>query len=441
MAAVAAAFVVVTALPGSAVAAPPVADSGKTLIGESELLAAAGLTTDVFALMRTQEALDALGERIQTAGRKAAGSGFTSVVVDAERNTLTVYWRGAVPDSVAAEVAAARGKGVAVVVRSAPYSEAQLRAEVDRLMKQPLRRGTGTDRRSMSAAPRADGTGIDVAVGGLPAGTTARQARAMVPALGAGGPIPLNVTTGGVEVASRLHDSPPPHWGGTFMQRQTAGNMCSNAFGVTGNNGAATYMLTAAHCGPGLWRTPTFVSPRVDYGNTIATRDLTRDGMAILTNATSGAYVYWGRLTNPDTGDLGATTGVAVADASSTLIGDRLCTSGALTGTVCDVLVSSVGAIVIDPPVNGVGFMPAMINAITTSAPAAGNGDSGGPVVAVRSDGRLSARGIISAINTHPNNVRPCPGWRPTERTCSRSVWFGDLRSIMGTIGVRINTP
>jgi len=436
---VVAALVVAVTVPSSAAGAPAEPGAAKTLIGRSDLLAAAGLTEDVFALMRVQEKLDVLAERIQTAGRKTPESGFTSVVVDAERNTLTLYWQGALPAPVTAELTAARTTGAGVVVKPAPYSEAQLKAEASRIVKQPLRRGTGTDQRSMSVAPRPDGTGIDVAVGGLPAGTTVDRARALVPALAATGGIPLTVTTGGPQPASRAYDSPPPYWGGSLMQLEGVGHMCTNAFGVTGLNGSATYLLTAAHCGPGQWRTISGITPQILYGTTIATRDFARDGMAILAAPSAGARVYWGGFTDPGAGNPGTSAGLAVGDASGTVIGDRVCTSGALTGTVCDIAVRSIGQIRFDPPVNGVGIMPSMINADHLIAPVAGNGDSGGPVVAVRSDGRASARGIISAITTGAAQ-RPCPGWQLPNRVCSRSVWFGDIRGVMGTIGVRINT-
>lgn len=437
-----------TALPGIATATP--ANTATSTDPAKKLLdAVPGLTPEVLALMRTQENLDRLGQSIQDTARKTPASGFTSVIVDAERNTLTVYWHGPVPGPVTAAIATAQAQGAAVVVRSALYSEAQLAAEVSRIMRLPLRQSATTGRRVMSATPRPDGTGIDVTVGGLPAGTTTAQARRLVPALAADSDIPRSVTIADIAPANRWVDA-NPYWGGSFVtlynNGQPANFWCSTAFGVTGNNGAGTYLLTAAHCGEGEWRSGFVVAPdgsifQKSYGSTIPGRDLLRDGEAILISggARAGDSVYVGRPVNVPAGDPGSDTGVGVGDASGTLIGDRLCTSGSLTGTVCDVLVSSVSQLRYDPPENGVGFMPAMINAIHATDAAVGNGDSGGPVFAIRGDGKVSARGIISGMSLAPADERPCPGWQLEGRRCSRSVWFGDIRNVLNTIGVHIN--
>jgi streptogrisin D len=437
------------ALPASAepsaipLAAP---DGEKRIITSTEQLSsAAGVTPELLALMKVQQGLDELADDIRAKSSSGtASSGLSSLVVEPERNMLRLYWHGAVPAAVTQSIAAARGRGMAVAVRPAPYTEAQLQAEVDRISMLRLWTGTATSQRVMTAMPRPDGTGIVVGVGGLPAGTTPAQARRMVPALDS--TFPLTVEVGApVEPAARWLDS-PAYWGGGYMQRWVNNqvvNHCSNAFGVTGDNGAASYLLTAAHCGEGQWRTGQIEAGGTIfqniYGNTIPGRDLQRDGAAIHTPAGAGAAVFHGRSVNPNNGDVGTNDALRVFGANGSVIGDIVCTSGSFSGTVCGARVTGTGPVVFDPPVNGVGRMPSMVNARHDSIAVAGNGDSGGPVYSIRtSDSRAVARGVISAIDLG-GFLRPCQGWVLAGRQCSLSVWYGDVRSIMTTLGVHIN--
>lgn len=215
---------------------------------------------------------------------------------------------------------------------------------------------------------------------------------------------------------------------------------------MTGNNGAAEYMLTAAHCGEGEWRTGAVVSGGTTFqntlGSTIPGRALAQDGEAIHTPLGSSAFVYVGNSINPDTGDLGSNTVVQVGGAANSFIGDLVCTGGAFSGTICGIRVAATGlAITFDPPANGVGAMTGMVNAQLVGQAAAGQGDSGGPVYAINpGTNTITARGVISAIDAQPANVLPCQGYSGGGRVCSRSMFYGPVLAIMSTIGVHINT-
>jgi len=294
----------------------------------------------------------------------------------------------------------------------------------------------------MIAGPKPDGSGINVSISGLPAGTTVARARQLVPALNS--QIPLTITLAPPpQFASRWYDF-PPYWGGAYIQNPGVGLACTSGFGTTGNNGAATYMLTAAHCGEGEWQTGHVVVGGDEYyhilGNTIPGRDLAHDGEAILTPEGSDGVVYYGESINPP-GSLGTSSGIAVGGASTDTIGDLVCTSGAFTGTVCGIRVAATGmSIRFDPPENGVGVMTIMVNAQLPGTAVAGEGDSGGPVFAIRTtDQRAIARGTMSAIDVGAYVV-PCTGYAPPGRVCSMSVWYGEVTDIMNTIGVHINT-
>ena len=180
-------------------------------------------------------------------------------------------------------------------------------------------------------------------------------------------------------------------------------------------------------------------------GETIPSRSLDHDGAAILTGNGSSSYVYVGESINPDTGSLGSHTGVKVTGAANSYHGNYVCTSGALSGTVCDIKVTQTNVTVVyDPPVAGVGRVVGMVGAEHPDRAVAGTGDSGGPVFAINVllDG-VTARGVISSIAFGSNGeyVKSCSGWtQQGQRPCSRKLYFGPVLDIMRDIGVRINT-
>jgi hypothetical protein len=402
------------------------------------------MTPELLAAMHNQEQLDALADLVRArAGDAAPGTGLSGIVVDPRADSAQIYWHGAVPAWLADQAGAARRARMAVDIRSAPYTAAELAGEIDRMTRMPLatKALTSANRRVLTASPLPDGTGIAVTVSGLPTGTTVDQARQLVPALSSS--VPLQVSFDGTVPTARFYDF-WPWWGGAYIEN---GVGCSDAFGVTGNNGASTYMLTAAHCGTGTWTTGTVVlngtPTNRTLGATIPGRDLNHDAEAILTAAPhpSGAGVYYGSGINPPNGDLGTNNGLSVGGAAGNTIGDLICTDGSFTGTVCGVRVGSVGATVVyDPPENGVGRTTGMVNAQLPGVAIVGNGDSGGPIFALRtSDSRAIARGVISGEQLG-SYERPCTGYAPAGRRCSMSVWYGPIIEIMNVIGVHINT-
>lgn len=436
--------VAVAATPSAVLAAPGPSASDRSVISNvDDLLAKTpGMTPSLLAAMRAQEELSGVVTTIRDlAAKGATASGdVAGIVVEPERNTLRLYWHGTMPETVAAEIGRARSAGITVVVRSAAYTEAELRREVERLVRLPLHSGKPSAQRVMAAMPMPDGSGIKVNIGGLPAGTSVASALRSVPALDSKYPLTVDLSSELVP-ASRWYDW-GPYWGGGYMDR-TAGGSCSNAFGVTGLNGVATYLLSAAHCGQGEWRTGAVNfgngPERNTYGSTITSRALAHDGHAILTPDGAGNAVYHGTPVNPNNNDLGATSGIRVGGASRSTIGELVCTSGSYTGTVCGIRVAATGiSYQFDPPAHGVGVMTNMVNAQLPGVSVAGNGDSGGPVYAIRTtDQRAIARGVISAIDL--NQERPCTGYVYPGRACSSSVLYGEVVDIMNTIGVRIN--
>jgi streptogrisin D len=408
------------------------------------------LTPEARAFWKTQEDLDRLAENIRASAPSSLTNGLSGVVVDAEDNTLQLYWHGTVPDAVAAHIDQARRDGTIVLIRQAPYTEVRLLQEADRISRLPLFSGAKAGQRMMRVGPKADGTGLEVGIHGLPPGVDIAQARQLVPAINSSN-VSLQVSfMQPISFASRAFDI-APHWGGSFIHNLATGYSCSSAFSVTGNNGAATYLMTAAHCGTGQWGSYPFVSggqvQQEVYGSTIAAGRLTgRDIELIRTPGGAEGGVYWGASIDPPNGGIGAVSGAAVGGSSSNSFGNAVCFSGSFSGTICpensqEIRIMQVNqTITVDPPFNGVSRITNLVHAEhSLGEVVAGNGDSGGPAVSIRSDGRLSGRGVISAIDLG-SYERPCVGWTPPGRMCSMGVYFADLRGAMNAVGVQINT-
>jgi hypothetical protein len=358
---------------------------------------------------------------------------------------------------VTRELNAVRAAGLTADVRSAPYTFAELDAAAAELADRYFGRG-GTAQAVVSVSPKTDGTGLQVGIQG--SGSDAQRVAAAIDSAVPVDPMPL----GQPQAATRWHDQ-VAYWGGSYMVRQfneAAQNSCSSAFGVTGLNGAATYLLTAAHCGEARtagwrWATGSATYPdgsirQNNIGQTITTRSTAHDGELILTSA--GAAVYDG----PSFWDGDTNTGRSVYGIERNFPGNIVCTGGAYSGTVCGGtrVAATNERIEISPAVNGVGVITGLVRAELPGVAIAGNGDSGGPVYSVRStDGRVGARGVISAIpgcnlpagatSCNPDNWITCTGYPGVAdnvrgRHCSWRMWYGDMTTLTNALGVRVNT-
>jgi streptogrisin D len=401
------------------------------------------------SIWQNQEKIDHVVKDIRMSG---VADDISGVVVDPESRKVSLYWKGTPPAAVTDRIKAATADGIEVMVRQAPYTEAELLAEADRISRKPLFNGPRTGQRMMKVSPRPDGTGLDVGLHGLPSDVAPQQARQVVPALDS--VVPLKVTTTDqVSFTSRAFDT-QPYWGGSYIHRRANGNSCSSAFGVTGLNGAATYLLTAAHCGEGTWGSALYLDANGNtqqnvYGDTIpAGRATDIDAQLILTPGIDGAGIYWGSYMNPPAGDPGTNDGVPVRDWTPNSTGNAFCLSGSYSGTVCpgaDIRITGTNiTVTYDPPSNGVARVINLVQGSdvtgTRGIGIVGNGDSGGPVISPTNDGGVLARGVISGMATGSSFEQPCQGYVPPGRVCSRVVYFADLQNAMARVGVRLNT-
>ncbi|MER5215440.1 hypothetical protein ABT063_34090 [Streptomyces sp. NPDC002838] len=359
-------------------------------------------------------------DRIQAATEALGGSGFAGDRIDTAANTVTLYWHGALPQQVSKAVKQIGRSGITVEVREAKYTLDQLLQETDRLAAV----GSVNGATITSVGPRPDGNGVEVAVetDGEP---TSRSRASLDAALTEN--VDLDITQGvAPRQASRLADT-PPYWGGAYATQHnssgTATGACTTGFGVAGNNGAARYILTAAHCGGTTWRTGT--------GNTIGTvlsgKDPGRDAELVLGNI--GNAVYEG----PSIADGDTNSGRPVTSGSSSRVGDSICQGGAYSGSICGYTVAAVNQTI---TIGGFGTVTNMVRVEAANrASGIGNGDSGGPVYTISSSGAGVARGIISAYDG--SQIIDCPGVpNGNGRNCSWRWWYPDVTVAANNLGV-----
>ncbi|RKR87444.1 hypothetical protein BDK92_1720 [Micromonospora pisi] len=375
-------------------------------------------------LFAVQEKLNRAADSIRAAGGDQAGSGFAGDRVDAAANTLTVYWRGALPAPVAATVEAMRSEGIAVEVRAAKHSLDELLKEADRVIGR-----TVSGVRVISTSPANDGSGLKVGVkavstGIASTGIASTDLQRADSELTATVPLDLAVETPR-EFTSRGSDT-VPYWGGALI---LSGGACTSGFGVRGLNGAARYLLTAAHCGGGQWTTGTGAV----IGNTLANATREYDGELILTNA--GYSVYEG----PSFASGDTNVGRTITGPSSNHVGNAVCTGGSFSGTACGWTVVALNQ---SFDIEGFGTIRGLVQAEAANRVAGiGNGDSGGPVY-VQSGTTGTARGIISLRSDESSEIVACNGVPsgpisdPNSRQCSWKWWYVDVNQQLSRLGV-----
>ncbi|MFS8102050.1 S1 family peptidase [Lentzea alba] len=370
------------------------------------------ITPDMQKLMATQQQLHKIAEKVER------GSGFSGVYLDAGTRTLNVYWKGTAPAKVRTEAIAAKAKGLNVKVQLAKYSQAELKAEAARL--------AGANQSITGVAAKYDGSGLEVTQG-----TSSISLRA---GTGIQSSVPVDVRVADVEPAQSRYADNAPWKGGGYIQN-SGGGSCTSGFAVTTSTGAEK-ILTAAHCGAAG---STFSSSNGNTLGTVEGRSVAWD-TELLSNpsGTTVAQTWIGESIQPElNGGTAVQYGLPVVAAARTFPGEWLCTSGAFSGTVCEIRAEQVGMSI---SLIGFGTVRDVVRAVHTGGGAAGgNGDSGGPVVSAV-DQRLTARGTLTAIQTGAE-VRPCYGVPAGNgRTCSRTIYFPDIFPQMEFHNVSIKT-
>lgn len=339
------------------------------------------------ALWEYQGRMNALAGRVVALG----GEGFGGVVADPDTRRLRVHWKGAVPAELAA-LAASAPADIPVVVERANFSRAELLAAA-----REVARVDGVT----SVGPRPDGSGLAATVAGP-----------STSAVTAADGIPVQVTPGvrtAPMLASRQGDS-APYWGGG---RFRIGNgACTTGFAII--HGGRSKLLSAGHCGA---NGNAAVDGDGDRMGAIEGDSNSRD--TLLVDARGGGSVF--------VGGWQSSRSKSVASARASVPGNYICTSGASSGEHCSIRVKAV-----DQTFNiGYPVYPTIAAEHPVRACAVAPGDSGGPVIAYRADGRVDALGTMvgGVMDT------PCEGASPTG---SYRVWYTDLPSALRHYGASI---
>jgi hypothetical protein len=334
-------------------------------------------------LFSVQDQLNAAANQILAAN----GDGYGGIVASPVNRELRVSWKGDVPASVRG--AAARS-GVPVTFQPARFTQRELAAEAQRVAADP---------RVATAAPKVDGSGLEVTV------TTNLRRSDQFDILGTSR-LPATVTNGQRPqgLFSRQNDI-PLFWGGSRYNSPVGG--CSNGFALSVPGAPNIYEISAGHCGSnGDGATiPGQPSPT---GTIVGDVDA-RDTLAIRYPAGLFGAIY--------NGPFNSSTGVVVGGAVSDFVGNFVCTGGASSGEHCNVQVQAVDQFV------NIGYVigPETFGAAPAGQCAAAPGDSGGPAYSYRPDGRVDARGTISAGVL---GTAACPGVAPNG---SSVVWYAPL--------------
>ena len=374
------------------------------------------------AAMQRQAKLDKLADKLAGPGATESkhSGGYAGAIVDGAAGTLTVYWHGALPQLVADVTSEGAAEGLKVIVNHAAYSAHQLeiaRAQLEKSVegKQPA---TEPAAAWSSIAIQPDGSGLLMGYdpADTAAGMSSTEFATHASALAA---VPVKAVTRKRSVATTRMNDHAPFYGGAHLITPDD-HFCSSGFAGTYNGN--TVMLTASHCGT----SGTFYNGSGEtYGTAIGSS--TRYDVTFIKVSSTGNWYYDGAWNDP-TGYSKQITSVALNHD-----GDSVCTSGAMSGIHCSLLVTNSG---VDLNIGGIVRSNVVIAKRTIAGTmAVASGDSGGPVV-TSADGswgmRMQARGIISG-GPDDSWVVCDPTWLAVPgNTCYATVDYIGMSAITG---------
>ncbi|MFG2795057.1 trypsin-like serine protease [Streptomyces sp. NPDC048419] len=389
------------------------------------------------ALMKVQHQLDHAARNVVDAAEAAGDTGYSSIKVSVKDHRLSLYWKGS-PSAGVQEVLDRLPGGYTFVVNRASYSRIEL-AKAQQLFTE----NTMADKAAHISAvyPLPDGSGLGAkAVGDLGA---ARQLPAVREAT-----VPVTLIPGGeATLEYSRHMDIAPYWGGDLYQTTRDGQtkavtQCSTAFPVHDLTTGKEEMLTASHCiadihdkvtVPLKFPTQSLPENRKEVGS-ILNVDQSYD-TAILDMGDLGKRIFRG---SPISKSSSPVDGFA-----TNFVGDYVCAGGSETGEHCFLNVEETDVAQITS-----GWLDGkthiVFGAVTAQAdigePAAGHGDSGGPVFTPSDQtvGAVTARGVISSGDIWVSCGDIETEVDPSQLSCGNEVSFVPLDKIVGA-GKKLN--
>lgn len=226
-------------------------------------------------------------------------------------------------------------------------------------------------------------------------------------------------------VGWRWGDYAAPHLGGAYMSYPVPGGRIACSTGLPiGNNAGDRAVTTAHHCSPAGQNWSAGQNQSTFLGSMVHPARQNSD-MARLSSRAGGTWAPYVYIGAHNGSSIAALRGLNLWPAT----GSTVCYSGTYSGETC-------GNQVIQAFDNVcyAGHSPCYDNLIFTAhstLAAAGQGDSGGPVLMVN-NGRLLGAGVISGISPtgNPPSWDPCRGVTE-DRVCSRNVLYAPMRTFM----------
>jgi hypothetical protein len=365
--AVAAAVIAGLATPGTALADPKPTPDPLTYI-----------SPQVQAKMAAQEPLVAAASRLQWVVERGASKGYAGIGLD--NNEVMVWWKGDLPAAVADTITEIRHT-TPVRVTAAAHTRAELEAAANGIANY------------VRTNPRSPYYGVDIAYNGSGLTVNTDPGRTRPAALPAEMKVPAGIAVSITEkerphLTARLNDF-APYWGGGRIQNNDNGAFCTAGFPVTA--GGAQYMLTAGHCGRpgGGWNN----GDDTKFFGTGAYENVEHD--LLLISASVG-----GRIWDGGVGANEFTKGVARWD--WVIPGEWLCTSGSVSGAICNHVVTS-NFTYSFCGTDAYGYVECYYDLILANQydglTAARPGDSGGPVFGLVGTGQVTAKGTITGVS------------------------------------------
>ncbi|MFC4532516.1 hypothetical protein [Sphaerisporangium dianthi] len=340
-------------------------------------------------LLAAQEKLTRAADRITEAVAQNSG-GYAGVIAAPESRELRVYWKGK-PSKAFNDLLGLLRRDVAISVLPAQYTARELEGEANRLIR-------ANSSVLTSIAPLQDGSGLKASTAVLGAARSAIS----------GAKVPVTLEYGvKPELSTRWNDS-PPWWGGGAWANATTGGGCSTGFAVT--YGGAQKILSAGHCGD-VGHTAT--DPTGQVIGSVTQDNNSRD--VLLIGASAG-----GRVFNNPVGSVATEYSNAVVGTTGSTVGMFICTSGAYSGTNCNIKVTAVNVTInVGYLINGT--VQAEQQAHTN---AVGQGDSGGSVEVVNpaNTNTVYAAGVNTAIDGSTSVA--CTGYVTSGRICAWRMYY-----------------
>ncbi|MDG4792442.1 hypothetical protein [Micromonospora sp. WMMD1082] len=362
-------------------------------------------------LMARQDTLNAWADKVAGFSQQNGGSGLGGIRVSPMTNEIFVYWHGDVPEEIST-MASEAADSAKFHLAPASHTRKQLKEAARQISSSARVRASGVS--MVKVLP--DGSGIEVSTSDLDA---SRRSTAFLSDVRivfthrAAAPEPF---------IGRWNDT-APFWGGAVIENRD-GHLCSSGFGIARSYDTRfQFTLTSNHCKTDPLTSTRFWSWGGAELGVANDYDWDRDTTAIGTGAAGGSqgYIYTG-----DTGQ--GETFASVSGWANNYVGNLfVCTSGAFSGERCDIEITNTDVDILTE--NGTIYEQAEGEQVQLRS-AAGQGDSGGPVYTRNANGRVTARGLVSAGDVL-NTRTECTGVTGT-RICSWRIYFSQMSHVVG---------